>query len=66
MTPMPAPTSRASPRRSASVPIHVGPLAAARELEAMAWLNIRLQLLTNGSWQTAIVLVAPPEAAKAA
>jgi hypothetical protein len=32
----------------------------------MAWLNIRLQLLTNGSWQTAFVLVAPPEAAKAA
>jgi predicted dinucleotide-binding enzyme len=47
-------------------PVHVGPLAAARELEAMAWLNIRLQLLTNGSWQTAFVLVAPPEAAKAA
>ena len=47
-------------------PVHVGPLAAARELEAMAWLNIRLQLLTNGSWQTAYVLIAPPEAAKAA
>jgi 8-hydroxy-5-deazaflavin:NADPH oxidoreductase len=47
-------------------PVHVGPLAAARELEAMAWLNIRLQLLTNGSWQTAYVLVAPPESAKAA
>ncbi len=47
-------------------PVYVGPLAAARELEAMAWLNIRLQLLTNGSWQTAYVLIAPPEAAKAA
>ena len=44
-------------------PVYVGPLAAARELEAMAWLNIRLQLLTNGSWQTAFVLVAPPAAA---
>ena len=43
-------------------PIHVGPLAAARELEAMAWLNIRLQLLTNGAWNTAYALVAPPAA----
>jgi hypothetical protein len=41
-------------------PIHVGPLAAARELEAMAWLNIRLQMLTGGAWNTAYALVAPP------
>ena len=47
-------------------PVHVGPLAAARELEAMAWLNIRLQMLASGSWQTAIVLVGAPEAALAA
>jgi len=47
-------------------PVSVGPLAAARELEAMAWLNIRLQLLSNGSWQTAYVLVAPPAVATAA
>lgn len=44
-------------------PIHVGPLAAARELESLAWLNIRLQLLNGGTWQTAYVLVAPPESA---
>ena len=44
-------------------PIHVGPLAAARELEAMAWLNIRLQLISNGNWNTAYALVSPPEAA---
>ena len=44
-------------------PIHVGPLAAARELEAMAWLNIRLQLISNGSWNTAYALVSPPKAA---
>ena len=44
-------------------PIHVGPLSAARELEAMAWLNIRLQLISNGSWNTAYALVSPPEAA---
>ena len=44
-------------------PVHVGPLAAARELEAMAWLNIRLQLISNGNWNTAYALVSPPEAA---
>jgi hypothetical protein len=43
-------------------PVYVGPLAAARELEAMAWLNIRLQMLAGGSWQTAFVMVAPPAA----
>ncbi len=41
-------------------PVRVGPLAAATELEAMAWLNIRLQMLNNGAWNTAYVLVAPP------
>ncbi len=44
-------------------PVHVGPLAASRELEAMAWLNIRMQMLTGGSWNTAFVMVDPPEAA---
>jgi hypothetical protein len=44
-------------------PVHVGPLAAARELEAMAWLNIRLNMLTGGSWQSSYVLVGAPEAA---
>jgi len=44
-------------------PIYVGPLTAARELEALAWLNIRLQLLSNGSWTTAFVALNPPEAA---
>ncbi len=44
-------------------PIYVGPLTAARELEALAWLNIRLQMLTNGSWTTAFVALNPPEAA---
>ena len=44
-------------------PIHVGPLVASRELEAMAWLNIRLQVLSNGNWNTAYALVSPPEAA---
>jgi predicted dinucleotide-binding enzyme len=44
-------------------PIHVGPLVAARELEAMALLNIRLQVVSNGNWNTAFALVSPPEAA---
>lgn len=44
-------------------PVYVGPLTAARELEALAWLNIRLQLLTNGTWNTAFVALNPPEAA---
>jgi predicted dinucleotide-binding enzyme len=44
-------------------PIHVGPLTASRELEAMAWLNIRLQMVSNGNWNTAFALVSPPEAA---
>jgi predicted dinucleotide-binding enzyme len=44
-------------------PVHVGPLAAARELEAMAWLNIRMQMRTGGQWNTAFVMVDPPEAA---
>jgi predicted dinucleotide-binding enzyme len=47
-------------------PVRVGPLAAARELESLAWLNIRLQLLSQGSWQTAYLLVAPPATAVAA
>jgi 8-hydroxy-5-deazaflavin:NADPH oxidoreductase len=47
-------------------PVRVGPLAAARELEALAWLNIRLQMTSGGSWQSSFVLVAPPAAAIAA
>jgi predicted dinucleotide-binding enzyme len=47
-------------------PVLVGPLAAARELEALAWLNIRLQLISGGAWQTSYVLVAPPASALAA
>jgi 8-hydroxy-5-deazaflavin:NADPH oxidoreductase len=46
-------------------PVHVGPLAAARELEALAWLNIRLNMITNGDWQSTYVLVGAPAAAVA-
>lgn len=41
-------------------PVRVGPLAAARELEALAWLNIRLQMLASGDWKSAFVLVDAP------
>ncbi|MHB8960798.1 MAG: NAD(P)-binding domain-containing protein [Candidatus Limnocylindrales bacterium] len=44
-------------------PVKVGPLSAAAELEAMAWLNIRLQMIANGAWNSGFVLVAPPAAA---
>ena len=46
-------------------PVHVGPLAAARELEALAWLNIRLNLIASGDWQSAYVLIGAPAAAVA-
>ena len=46
-------------------PVNVGPLAAARELEALAWLNIRLQMLSGGDWKTSPVLVGAPERAAA-
>jgi predicted dinucleotide-binding enzyme len=46
-------------------PVHVGPLAAARELEAMALLNIRLQLVANGQWESTFVLLGAPESATA-
>ncbi len=44
-------------------PVHIGPLAAARELEAMALLNIRLQIVANGPWQSSFVLVGAPTGA---
>ena len=47
-------------------PVRVGPLAAARELEAVAWLNIRLQLINGGDWRTSFVLVGAPTTSLAA
>ena len=40
-------------------PIDAGPLEVARALEALALLNIMLQLRNNGSWQTGWKLVGP-------
>ena len=47
-------------------PIDAGPLNAARELEALAWLNIRIQMQSNGDWRSAFVLVGAPREAIAA
>ena len=47
-------------------PIDAGPLAAARELETLAWLNIALQLRTGGNWNSSFVLIGAPEKAIAA
>jgi predicted dinucleotide-binding enzyme len=44
-------------------PVHVGPLARARELEAIGFLNISLQMIHGGDWRTAVVLLAPPAGA---
>lgn len=41
-------------------PVYVGPLAAARELEALAFLNIRIQMVNGGSWDSVITLVDAP------
>lgn len=46
-------------------PVNVGSLAAARELEAIAWLNIRLQMTTGGDWRSSFVLVGAPAGATA-
>ena len=47
-------------------PVDAGPLTEARALEAIAWLNIALQLRNGGSWKTTVSLVNPPEQAIAA
>ena len=47
-------------------PIDAGSLAAAHELEALAWLNIALQLRTGGNWSSSFVLLGAPEKAIAA
>ena len=44
-------------------PVAVGPLARAAELESLAFLNIQLQMVTGGDWDTAVTLVSPPPAA---
>ncbi len=47
-------------------PVYVGPLARARELEAIANLNIHLQIETKGDWRTSINFVGAPAASMVA
>ena len=44
-------------------PVFAGPLSAARQMEAMAGLNIQLQIATKGDWRSSFVLVGAPDAA---
>jgi NADPH-dependent F420 reductase len=47
-------------------PVDVGPLARARQLEGLAFLNITLNVANNGTWQSGWKLVGAPHAVKAA
>ncbi|MBI2762411.1 MAG: NADPH-dependent F420 reductase [Chloroflexi bacterium] len=47
-------------------PIDAGPLTGARELEALAWLNIALQMRIGGNWSSSFVLLGAPDKAIAA
>ena len=42
-------------------PIDVGPLVRARQLEGLAFLNMALNIVNRGSWQSGWKLVAAPE-----
>lgn len=44
-------------------PVDIGGLQSARQMEAMAWLNIQLQMRHGGDWSSTFVLVGAPEAA---
>lgn len=46
-------------------PVHAGELHAARAMEAMAWLNIQLQMRHGGDWSSTFVLLGAPEGAVA-
>lgn len=47
-------------------PVDVGPLARARQLEGLAFLNITVNIANNGSWQSGWKLVGAPSTVKAA
>ena len=47
-------------------PVVAGPLNAARQMEALAWLNMRIQMQSQGDWQSAVVILGAPPAAIAA
>ena len=47
-------------------PVTAGPLDAARQMEALAWLNMRIQMQSGGDWRSAVVTLGVPPAAIAA
>ena len=47
-------------------PVVAGPLDAARQMESLAFLNIRMQMQSGGDWQSAVVILGAPPAAIAA
>jgi hypothetical protein len=44
-------------------PVYAGPLVRAREIESLAFLNIRIQAISGGDWRSVFVLVGAPAAA---
>jgi NADPH-dependent F420 reductase len=44
-------------------PVNAGPLNAARQMEALAWLNMRIQMQNGGDWRAAFVLLGAPAGA---
>jgi len=46
-------------------PVYVGPLVRARELEAIGFLNIALQMSAQGDWRSAFNLVGAPKSSVA-
>ena len=47
-------------------PVDVGPLARARQLEGLAFLNITLNIANDGTWQSGWKLVGAPSSTRAA
>ena len=47
-------------------PVDAGSLVGAREMEAIAWLNMSLQMRTGGNWNSSFVLLGAPDRAIAA
>ncbi len=40
--------------------VDAGPLSSAKEMEALAWLNMKLQMANKGNWNSGFVLVGAP------
>ena len=66
MTPPPSRPSSSSSRSIGLDPVDVGPLARARQLEGLAFLNITLNIANGGTWQSGWKLVGAPATVPAA